>query len=183
MASVRTAVSGIDQILAGLDGLLEMRIPVARAMGVAMGQSVRDEAIVRAPVLKPGNEGYDNQRAGQLKDAMYLAFDGRRSILSGGIHMVYTVSWNARKAPHGHLLEFGHWSPYEAHTLDGKWFTPVTGKHRVGGRARNTGIPRKGGGIEVSAEPFLGPAFDMKLPRLMAIAGEAGAQAFAESMK
>jgi len=148
--------------------------------GVAMGQEVRDEAKVLAPVLKPGNEGTDNQRAGQLRDAMYLAFDGRRSILNEG-HYVYTVSWNARKAPHGHLAEFGHWMPYLAMQGDsGKWFTPLTGSSRQSGRARGVGIPRPDGGFYVSAQPFLGPAFDMKLPKLNSVAAAAGAAKFAE---
>ena len=179
MASHRQAVTGIDSIFKGLDKLLEMREPIARAMGAAMGAAVRDEAIERAPVLEPGNEGWDNQRANQLKEAIYLAFDGRRSVLNQG-HFVYGVSWNRRKAPHGHLLEFGHFMPYEADRADGKWFTPITKAGK--GRRRAMGISR-GDGFFVKAHPFLGPAFDAKLPKLNAIAAAAGAACFSQVMK
>lgn len=180
MANVRQAVTGIEDIMAGLDGLLEMREPVARAMGAAMGNTVRDEAQLRAPVLKPGNEGFDNQRANQLKEAIYNAFDGRRSVLNEG-HFVYSVSWNRRKAPHGHLLEFGHYMPFEAEVVDGKWFTPLQGSHRVDGRKRGKGRPMPGGPFYVHALPFLGPAFDAKLHQLNAIAAAAGAVAFSQT--
>lgn len=176
------AVIGIDSILKGLDLLKEQREPLARAMGVAMGQEVRDEAIRRAPELKPGDEGWDNQRRGQLKESIYLAFDGRRSILNAG-HYVYGVSWNAKKAPHGHLIEFGHFMSYEAHRdeRDGRWFTPITGTKRVGGRKRGVGIPIAGGGFYVDVHPFLAPAFDSKLSKLNAIAAAAAAAVFSSS--
>lgn len=177
MADIRQAVTGLDDIMAGLDSLLAIREPVARAMGAAMGVEVRDEAIIRAPVLQPGNEGFDNQRRDQLKEAIYVAYDGRRSILNEG-HFVYGVSWNRRKAPHGHLLEFGHFMPFEAHKVDGKWFTPIKGVQRVDGRKRNVGVAMAAGPFYVDAHPFLGPAFDAKLPRLNAIAAAAGALAF-----
>ena len=179
----RQVVIGIEEVFAGLDKLSRLREPVARAMAVAMGQEVRDEAKIRAPVLKPGNEGFDNQRAGQLREAIYLAYDGRRSILNAG-HYVYSVSWNSRKAPHGHLAEFGHWMAYTAIQSDnGKWFTPIQGSERTGGRSRGVGFPRPDGGFYVQAQPFLGPAFDMKLPRLNAIAAAAATAKFQEVMK
>jgi hypothetical protein len=182
MADIRSAVTGIDEILKGLDSLMEIREPVARAMGVAMGTVVRDEAIERAPVLLPENIGFDNQRAGQLKEALYLAYDGRRSILNEG-HFVYGVSWNRKKAPHGHLLEFGHFMPYEWEKSGGKFFTPLLGSKRVDGRKRGFGRPNPHTGFFVHSMPFLGPAFDAKLPRLNAIAAAAGAARFSEIMK
>lgn len=179
----RDAVTGIDDIVKGLGKLMQIREPVARAMGVAMGKVVRDEAVARAPELKPGQEGYDNQRRGQLKEAIYLAYDGRRTILNAG-HYVYQVSWNAKKAPHGHLVEFGHWMAYKwAHGEDGRFYTPIQGQHKVDGRKRGFGFPIDGGGFYVDTHPFLGPAFDAKLPKLNEIAATAGAAAFAEVMK
>jgi hypothetical protein len=183
MARVVQAVTGIEDIFKGLEAFSTLREPIARAMGVAMGQTVRDEAIVRAPELKPGDEGYDNQRRGQLKEALYLAFDGRRSILNAG-HLVYQVSWNAKKAPHGHLVEFGHWMAYKwARGEEGKFYTPLQGTHKVDGRKRGKGYPIDGGGFYVNTHPFLGPAFDAKLPRLGDIATEAGKAAFSKVMK
>lgn len=183
MARVVQAFAGTDEIFAGLDKLSSLRDPIARAMAVAMGKTVRDEAIARAPVLKPDEVGYDNQRAGQLKDAIYLAFDGRRSILNAG-HYVYQVSWNAKKAPHGHLAEFGHWMAYKwARGEEGKFYTPLQGSHKVDGHTRGKGYPIDGGGFYVENHPFLGPAFDSKLPRLQGIAADAGAAVFSEVMK
>jgi hypothetical protein len=182
MASTRNAaVTGIDDIVKGLDKLSDMAAPVMRAMGAAMGNEVRDEAIERAPILQPGNEGFDNQRRNQLKEAIYNAFDGRRSIL--GAHVVYGVSWNRRKAPHGHLLEFGHRMPFEPALSHGKWFTPIRGVQRVDGRKRGVGTPHSKAGYFIKAQPFLGPAFDAKLPRLSAIAAAAGAVAFSDAMR
>lgn len=183
MADVRQAVVGLDEVLAGLDKLVTLREPIGRAMGNAMGSAVRDEAIMRAPLLAPENIGVDNQRAGQLKEAIYNAFDGRRSILNEGYY-VYSVSWNARKAPHGHLVEFGHFLPYEyEQTADGRFYTPLEAYGKINGHKRGIGRPNPHEGFFVHAMPFLGPAFDSKLPRLGAIAGAAGAATFAEITK
>lgn len=176
MANVRQAVSGLEEIYKNLDKLVTSRESLARAMGAAMGNAVRDEAQKRAPELQAGNEGYDNQRRGQLRDAIYNAYDGRRSVLNEG-HIVYGVSWNRRKAPHGHLLEFGHWMPYEAKKIEGRWVTPIVKTAGRGKRAQ--GVPIGGNGFFVEAHPFLGPAFDSKLSQLHRIAAEAGKAAFA----
>ena len=175
------AVVGIDDILKGFDLLKEQREPIARAMGWAMATTVRDEAIKRAPELKPGDEGWDSQRAGQLKEAMYAAFDGRRSVLNAG-HYVYGVSWNARKAPHGHLVEFGHFMEYQSYedAEHGLWFTPIVGSRKVGGRKRGVGYVRPNGGFYVNTHPFLAPAFDSKLHKLNTIAAAAGAAVFGQ---
>ena len=175
----RSAVVDLSDVLAGLDRLAEAKESIARSMGVAMGQEVRDEAKVRAPVLKPGTEGTDGQVPGLLREAIYVAYDARRSILNPNTYR-YSVSWNSKKAPHGHLAEFGHWTPYEyAKTEEGLFYTPIPNKTAKG---KQKGIPMKGGGFYVSAQPFLGPAFDAKLPRLRSIAIQAGESKFAEIM-
>lgn len=175
----RSAVVDLSDVLAGLDRLAEAKESIARSMGVAMGQEVRDEAKIRAPVLEPGNEGTDNQMPGVLRDAIYVAYDSRRSILNPNTYR-YTVSWNSKKAPHGHLAEFGHWMPYEyAKTEDGLYYTPILNNT---GKGTQKGIPLGGNGFWVSAQPFLGPAFDAKLPRLRSIAIQAGESKFVEIM-
>lgn len=169
----------MDEVFAGLKALGAAREPVARAMGVAMGQVVRDEAIMRAPVLKPGNVGTDGQTPGVLRDAMYVAYDKRRNVLNPGTYR-YTVSWNAAKAPHGHLEEFGHWMPYEyARTFSGLYYTPL---ETVPKRGKAKGIPLMGQGFWVEAHPFLGPAFDAKLSSLLGVAQAAGAAKLTEVM-
>lgn len=85
--------SGWAEGLAKLDGPL--RESLARSMAVAGGKVLRDEAKQQAP-----------SKSGKLKASIYLVFkDG----MSTEAQVVYAVSWNAKLAPHGHLVEFGHW--------------------------------------------------------------------------
>lgn len=176
--STRVDMSGVVD---GLKKLGAAREPVARAMGVGMGQAVRDEAKIRAPVLKPGNEGYDGQEPGTLRDAIYLAFDSRRYVLNPQAFR-YTVSWNARRAAHGHLAEFGFEQKYVVMRGGpaGLFYTPLTG--RKGAKGRNTGFARDAGPIRIAPQPFLGPAFDAKYPQLLTIATLAGRNKFRELM-
>ena len=114
-----------------LDGPFKEKL--ARSMVVAGGTLLRDEAKHYAPV-----------KTGLLRDSIYLAF---KDNLSNEQQIVYSVSWNSKKAPHGHLLEFGHWQPYKIVRLpNGDWFTDVTQP-----LAQPKWTP---------AKPFLRPAFD-----------------------
>lgn len=163
----RTRVD-MSEVIKGFDKLLAVKEPVARAMGVAMGQDVRDEAKVRAPILKPENVGLDNQQPGVLRDAIYLAFDKRGRVLNGASYK-YVVSWNSKRAPHGHLVEFGHMMPFMyARTADGRYYTPKP--------------TTPTGGFFVAAQPFLGPAFDAKIGTLARTAAAAGAIKLKELM-
>jgi len=140
--------------LAGLDNLAEMTTSVARSMGVGAGQAVRDEAKARAPV--------DD---GTLRDAIYLAYRDGESTES---KVVYQVSWNAKKAPHGHLLEFGHWrTNVLVRGEDGKW------------RATTELLPEP---VWTAAHSFLRPAYEATLSRLAEIAAARGSQRLAELM-
>jgi hypothetical protein len=175
----RTTVD-ISEVTKGLTLLGSAKESLARTMGAAMGNVVRDEAKIRAPVLKPGNEGTDNQQAGLLRDSIYNAYDKRRHILNPNIYR-YTVSWNSTRAPHGHLAEFGHWMPYEyAITADGLYTTPLLDRPQ---RGTAKGIPLPGGGIWIDAQPFLGPAFDAKLSSLLTVATNAATMRFPEVVK
>lgn len=119
---------------AGLAKLADpaMRESLARSMAVAGGQVLRDEAKLQAPV-----------ESGLLKSAIYLAHKEGKSTDS---RVVYSVTWNAKKAPHGHLLEFGHWQPFVTIKVNGQWVS--TNKRRE--------QPKW-----VSARPFLRPAYDI----------------------
>lgn len=179
MVNRRSSVD-ISEVLTGLDRLVEAKEPVARAMGNAMGQEVRDEAKARAPLLQPGNEGYDTDRAGILRDAIYNAYDERRNVLNPETFR-YTVSWNAKRAPHGHLMEFGFDMPYEsAISNSGLWYTPIPNRTK---RGTQKGILREGGPLRVDPQPFLGPAFDAKYSQLMPIAVTAGSKRLSEILK
>lgn len=49
------------------------------------------------------------RRTGALYGAIYQAYSANNS---GAGHATYHISWNARKAPHGHLVEFGYLQRY-----------------------------------------------------------------------
>src|SRR5205085_5719958 len=64
-----------------------------------------EEVQLRAPVAKKAivRKGKTIQ-PGALKASIYQVFSKDNS---GSGHATYHVSWNAKKAPHGHLVEFG----------------------------------------------------------------------------
>lgn len=171
MSESRTRVD-VQGVIAGLERLVLAQEPIARAMGFAMAVEVRDEAQIRAPL---GTAEGGSITPGLLKSAIYAAYDQRFSILSPGVYR-YNVSWNSKKAPHGHLVEFGHWMPYMyGRTTDGDYFTYKTVENP-------TKTPGEGG-FWVRQYAFLGPAFDAKLPRLSSVAIAAGTKRFSELMQ
>ncbi|KQW97135.1 hypothetical protein ASC94_10110 [Massilia sp. Root418] len=68
---------------------------VAMAGAAAMAKVVYDEARLNAS---------RNRKTGLLQSAIYRAYSPEKS---DGTLKLYRVSWNKRKAPHGHLIEFG----------------------------------------------------------------------------
>lgn len=111
-----------------------LRESLARSMAVAGGQVLRDEAKALAP-----------RDSGKLAQSIYLAYKEGKS---NEQQVVYSVTWNSKPghAPHGHLLEFGHWQPYKVIKLPtGDWFTT---KEKLAS-------PKF-----TAAKPFLRPAFD-----------------------
>lgn len=121
---------------------------LARRMGVGAGRVFRDEAIVRVPVGKPEWHAQaqfgGSKNAGLLKSALYVAFNEKAST---DTVFVYSVSWNRQRAPHGHLVEFGHWRPYA-----------IVFSYKYGWRTDKS-RPLPGQGKWVPAYPFLGPAY------------------------
>ena len=181
MVNARKTRVDMSEVIGGLSRLGEAKEPIARSMGVAMGQTVRDEAKMRAPVLKPGNEGYDGQVEGTLRDNIYLAFDDRKYVLNPNAY-TYTVSWNSFRAAHGHLMEFGFNLTYVVEQNEfGMWYTPLTGKK--GAKGRNVGFEREDGPKAIEPQPFLGPAFDAKFNVLLSVATQAGRNKFQEVVK
>jgi hypothetical protein len=121
------------------------------------------EVIYRA-VLK--NVQSIGKVTGNLAGAIYQAYSADNS---GPGQATYHVSWNAKKAPHGHLVEFGHIQRYAVHLgKDGKWYTLVRpskrGQPKPSRRASQAVkdayyVPRKGGPKQVAARPFMRPAY------------------------
>ncbi|MCD0495914.1 HK97 gp10 family phage protein [Achromobacter sp. MY14] len=127
---------------AGLDRLLgPARVSLARSMAVAGGEVLRDEAKTRV-----------NTHNGVLGNAIYLAF---RDAHSSDKEVKYAVTWNKSKAPHGHLVEFGHWQIYAViRKPDGSYVTD---------KRRKLATPKW-----VPAYPFLRPAYEAASARARA---------------
>lgn len=134
--------------LDGLAGVAKNHLP--RSMAVATGKIFRDEAKARAPVfestkMEAGANIEKPPKPGLLRDAIYLAYSQNRSAPQIG-QATYSVTWNSTKAPHGHLLEFGHWGTNMLVKGNrGKW-VPTNAKLLKP--------------VWVSAKPFLRPAYD-----------------------
>jgi len=140
--------------LDGLAALAKQHLP--RSMAVAAGTVFRDEAKARAPLGPTGN----------LREAIYLAFSEDRSIPEAG-YAVYSVTWNKSKAPHGHLVEFGHWQTHATYQgSDGQWYSDPK---------RPLANPKW-----VPAYPFLRPAYDAMAQIALRAAMERGEERLGE---
>lgn len=132
-----------------------LKTSLARSMAVAGGEILRDEAKRQAPV--------DD---GTLRNSIYLAYKDARSTEE---RVVYSVTWNSKKARHGHLLEFGHWQPYVVRKLpNGDWFTT---KEKLPS-------PKW-----ISAKPFLRPAFDISKGKVAQAMFERGRERLQELLR
>lgn len=116
--------------------------------------AVRPAAQAAAQVLYDEvkrNVGRLKKHTGNLDRSIYQAFSKSNS---GTAFATYHVSWNARKAPHGHLVEYGHLQRYEI-TYDPQTRRFITHKDRP------LAAPK-----QVAARPFVRPA-QAKFPQAM----------------
>jgi HK97 gp10 family phage protein len=86
-------------------------------------------------------------KTGNLKGSIYQVYSKTKS--TEGEQATYHISWNARKAPHGHLVEYGHIMRYRTFVATkgpkkGQWVTDK--KHPIAAK-------------QVAAHPFMRPAF------------------------
>ena len=71
----------------------------------AMAKVIYDEVKLRAPVAAKAHKIKDRVvQPGALRDAVYRVYAKE---ISTNTRKSYEIGWNRRKAPHGHLLEFG----------------------------------------------------------------------------
>ena len=156
MADAFVAHADFSGLYAGIDQLTDrLRTSVARTMAVAAGAVLRDEAKARAP---EGTEEGGSITPGLLKSAIYLAYKPTRSVNG---QQVYSVSWNHKKAPHGHMVEFGYLQTVITYKADdGEWYSNPD--HRLV-------TPRF-----VPPHPFLQPAYDASLGLMRDAAIRAG---------
>lgn len=93
-----------------------MKEHVARSAAHAGALVLYEEAKRLAPVYDgPERKGI---KPGQLRNAIYHVFSGDKS---GDTRKIYEISWNAKKAPHGHLIERGHWRVNKLIRVNGRW--------------------------------------------------------------
>lgn len=95
--TLRVDAGGLDLIM---DQLADDAEAAARPAAQAGAQVLYEEARRLAGA---------NRRTGNLQAAVYQVFSKDNS---GHGRATYHVSWNVKKAPHGHLVEFGHMQRY-----------------------------------------------------------------------
>ena len=166
MADGISAKVDMSGVLAGLDKLAgPLRVSLARSMAVAGGKVIRDEAKLLVPV-----------ESGLLRSAIYLAYKDDKSTKD---NVTYSVTWNSKKAPHGHLVEFGHWrynkiiNGYPQKSLR-------EGLKRGRGPQDHVGPGALEHPVWEAAHPFLRPALDTAGPRAVDAMIERGKQRLPE---
>jgi hypothetical protein len=88
-------------------------------------------------------------KTGNLRAGIYQVFskDQSKAAGDGYSRATYHVSWNAKIAPHGHLVEYGHLQRYQVYLgKDGNWYTN-----------KKAPLPAP---KQVAARPFVRPAFN-----------------------
>lgn len=147
--------------LAGFEAVID-------ADAAACEEAARPAAQAGAQVLYEAvqrNVSAIGRKSGRLAGAIYQAYSKTNS---GQGRAEYHVSWNHKKAPHGHLLEFGHVQRYATYIdKSGNWKTAVRNVEgpvkKPGRRATQAAkdayyLPLKGGPRVVAARPFVRPA-------------------------
>ena len=139
---MRFDLSGLKTAIGGIERKLEAAIrPAAQA-----GAQVLVDAV-------QSNLSRIGQKTGNLAGSIYQVYSRDNS---DKYKVTYHISWNTKKAPHGHLLEFGYMQRWRVVMLpDGTFFTDK--KHPLAS-------PK-----QIAARPFVRPAAS-KLPLAVAAA-------------
>jgi hypothetical protein len=125
---VRIQVKNLDTLNAALDHYVDRAQEAVRPSAYAMARVLYDET--KNNVDRVTGQALYGVPRGVLKDSIYHVFSKDNSTTDqGGMRAVYHVSWNhaKNKAPHGHLVEFGHWMPYvtRLNRKTGRYYTVV----------------------------------------------------------
>lgn len=152
--SISADLSGVEAML---DEMADTAEAAARPAAQAAAQ-VLYEAVLR-------NVNGIRKVTGNLAASIYQVYSQDDSAPGKA---VYHVSWNHKKAPHGHLVEWGHLQRYEYYKGNDGKIRPMVrpgmeGKKRPGSRASQAEkdaywVPREGGPVQVAARPFIRPA-------------------------
>lgn len=137
---------------------LEEDIQAAVRPAAQAGAQVFYDAVVR-------NVNALGKKTGNLAGAIYQAYSEENS---GPGKATYHISWNASKAPHGGLVEYGHIQRYAVNLAeDGNWYTLVKPSMRGKPKPKRNAsqaekdayyILRAGGPRQIAAQPFIRPA-------------------------
>lgn len=153
MSTFRVSVdlAGMGLLFDGIAGDAEA---AARPSAQAIAQVLYDEVKSNVSRIK--------RKTGNLAASIYQAYSADNSLPG---RATYHVSWNARKAPHGHLVEFGHLQRYEiTYNRETRRF--------VTHRDRPLAAPK-----QIAAKPFIRPALGK-----VEIAAAAGKAEFLQRM-
>src|SRR6516225_3327351 len=104
--SIKFDTAKVDAAMNSLKGGVEA---LTRPAAQAGAQVFYDEMLQLVPVAEKGHTTKSGQEIplGTLKLSIYQVYSVDNS--RNG-HATYHITWNRRKAPHGHLIEYGHWS-------------------------------------------------------------------------
>lgn len=160
--------SGLNDLLNSLgDSVNEAVRPAAQA-----GAQVLYEAVVQ-------NVAGIGKVSGNLESSIYQVYSASNS---SDTKATYQISWNHKKAPHGHLVEFGHIQRYQVNIgKGGKWYTVVRpgmeGKpkpRRGSSQAEKDAywMPRPGGPIQITGRAYIRRAADKSDEALSAAKAE-----------
>lgn len=138
MANFISAKFETGDLLAGLAKFEASVVDKVLFTGAAtMARVIYDEVKLNVSLPKLG------KITGNLDSAIYWVHASEES---SHTRKVYKISWNKKKAPHGHLIEWGHWMPYKVVQLEnGDWITL---------KKQPLATPKW-----VNARPFIRPAF------------------------
>lgn len=156
LTGAKTVTFGIDT--SGFEGLLA-------DLGDAAEEAVRPAAQAGAQVLYDAvkaNVGKIGKVSGNLAASIYQAYSQDNS---GPLVATYHVSWNHIKAPHGHLLEFGHWQRYAVRITSKHGWRTMVRPEKIGTpkpkqkapQAEKDAyyLPRPGGPVYVPGKAFM----------------------------
>jgi hypothetical protein len=154
--TVGVNLDGLDALLAGLaDDAAKAVRPAAQAAAQVLYDAVKS------------NVARINRKTGLLEKSIYQVYSKSNS--TPFKKATYHVSWNARTAPHGGLVEYGHLQRYRYYKDNQGRIRPMVrpgmdGKPRPGRNASQAAkdayyvpLPQP---VQVAARPFIRPAID-----------------------
>jgi hypothetical protein len=114
-ANIFSMVFNVQQVESFVDMLAEDLAQAVRPAAQAGAQVLYDQVKINVSSI--------NRKTGSLAESIYQVYSNR--ISKPGESAYYHISWNGSKAPHGHLVEYGHIKTHLS-IIDrrtGKWIT------------------------------------------------------------